>query len=93
MGRERELREPDGSHERSWNYSRKLRERTPLLRNLDVRRPAKIVDGAFLERTWIVSGIQFTTHFIDFFVGETKQFVGSSLRLDLNPSKKKSTRF
>ena len=29
-GRERELRERDGSHKRSRNYSRKLRERTPL---------------------------------------------------------------
>ena len=34
----------------------------------------------FLERTQILSGIQpeFTTHFIEFFVVETKQFVGSS---------------
>jgi len=31
MGRERELRERDGSHKRSRNHSRKLRERTPLL--------------------------------------------------------------
>jgi len=30
------------------------------------------------ERTWILSGIQFTTHFIEFFVVETKRFVGSS---------------
>jgi len=30
MGRERELRERDSSHKRSWNHSRQLRERTPL---------------------------------------------------------------
>jgi len=28
-GRERELRERDGSHKRAWNNSQKLRERTP----------------------------------------------------------------
>jgi len=32
---------------------------------------------AFIKRTQILSGIQFTTHFIDFFVVETKRFVGS----------------
>jgi len=31
----------------------------------------------FLERTRILGGIQFTTHFIEIFVGETKRFVGS----------------
>jgi len=31
----------------------------------------------FLERTWILSGMQFTTYFIESFVVETKQFVGS----------------
>jgi len=30
----------------------------------------------FLERTWILSGIQFTAHFIEIFVVETKRFVG-----------------
>ena len=30
----------------------------------------------FLERTRILSGIQFTTHFIEFFVVKTKRFVG-----------------
>jgi len=30
MGRERELRERDGSHKRSRKYSQKLKERTPL---------------------------------------------------------------
>ena len=35
----------------------------------------------FLERTWIVSGIQFTTHFIEFFVMETKQFVHSTVNV------------
>ena len=30
---------------------------------------------SILERTWILSGIQFTTHFIEFFVVEAKQFV------------------
>jgi len=37
----------------------------------------------FLERTWILSGIQFTTHSIDFFVVETKRFVGSSVHVIL----------
>jgi len=32
----------------------------------------------FLERTRILSGIQFLTHFIDFLVVETKRFVCSS---------------
>ena len=36
----------------------------------------------FRERTW-VSGIQFTTHFIEFFVVETKQFVGSFVNVIL----------
>ena len=31
----------------------------------------------FVERTWILGGIQFTTHFIEIFVVETKQLVGS----------------
>jgi len=34
--------------------------------------------GYFLERTRILRGIQCTTHFIDFFVVETKRFIGSS---------------
>ena len=33
----------------------------------------------FLERTRILSGIQFTTHVIEFFVVETKRFVGSTV--------------
>jgi len=37
----------------------------------------------FLERTRILSGIQFTTHFIDFFVVETKRFVGSTVNVIL----------
>jgi len=37
----------------------------------------------FLERTRILSEIQFTTHFIDFFVVQTKWFVGSSLNVIL----------
>ena len=37
----------------------------------------------FLERTWILSGIQFTTHFIDFFVVETKRVVGSFVKVIL----------
>jgi len=35
------------------------------------------------ERTWILSGIQFTTHFIDFFVVETKRFVVSFVNVIL----------
>jgi len=37
----------------------------------------------FLERTRILSGIQLTTHFIDFFVVQTKLFVGSFLKVIL----------
>jgi len=39
----------------------------------------------FLERTQILSGIQFSSHFIDFFVVETKhwQFVGSFVNVIL----------
>jgi len=37
----------------------------------------------FLERTRILSGIQFTTHFIDFFVVETKRFVSSTVNVIL----------
>jgi len=36
-----------------------------------------------LERTWILSGIQFTTHFIEIFVVETKGFVGSFVHVIL----------
>jgi len=37
----------------------------------------------FLERTRILSGIQFTWHFIEFFVVKTEQFVGSSVNVTL----------
>ena len=37
----------------------------------------------FLERTQILNGIQFTTHFIEIFVVETKQFVGSFVHVIL----------
>jgi len=37
----------------------------------------------FLERTRILSGIQFTTYFIETFVVETKQFVGIILHVIL----------
>jgi len=37
----------------------------------------------FVERTRILSEIQFTTHFIEFFVVETKEFVGSSVNVIL----------
>jgi len=37
----------------------------------------------FLERTRILSGIQFTTHFIDVFVVETNRFVGSFVHVIL----------
>ena len=36
----------------------------------------------FLERTWILSGIQFT-YFIEFFVVETKLFVSSFVNVTL----------
>ena len=37
----------------------------------------------FLERTWFLSGIQFTMHFIEIFVAETKRFVGSTINVVL----------
>ena len=37
----------------------------------------------FLERTRILSGIQFTTHFIEILVVETKRFVGSLVHVIL----------
>jgi len=37
----------------------------------------------FLERIWILNRIQFTTHFIEFFVVETKRFVGSTINVIL----------
>ena len=37
----------------------------------------------FLERTRILIGIQLTTHFIEFFVVETKRFVGSTVNVIL----------
>jgi len=37
----------------------------------------------FLERARILSGIQFTTHFIEIFAVETKWFVGSSVNVIL----------
>jgi len=37
----------------------------------------------FLERTRILCGIQFTTYFIEIFVEETKQFVGSFVNVIL----------
>jgi len=37
----------------------------------------------FLERTQILSGIHFTRHFIELVLGETKQFVGSSVNVIL----------
>jgi len=37
----------------------------------------------FFELTQILSGIQFTTHFIEFFVVETKRFVGSTINVIL----------
>ena len=37
----------------------------------------------FLQRTRILSGIQFTTHFIDFLIVETKRFVGSFVNVIL----------
>ena len=41
------------------------------------------VGWVFLERTRILSGIQFTTHFIDFFVVEAKRFVSSFITMIL----------
>jgi len=40
-------------------------------------------DWVFLELTWILSGIQIGTHFIEFFVVETKRFVGSTVNVIL----------
>ena len=40
----------------------------------------------FLERTRILSGIQFTTHFIEFIVVETKRFVCSTVNVIMRPA-------
>ena len=37
----------------------------------------------FFERTQILSGIRFTTHFIEIFVVETKRYVGSTVNMIL----------
>ena len=48
------------------------------------KRPVLLRWGwVFLERTRNLSGIQFTTHFIDFFL-ETKRFVGSTVNVILS---------
>jgi len=39
--------------------------------------------GVFLERTRILSGIQFIRHFIEFIVVETKKIVGSNVNVIL----------
>ena len=38
----------------------------------------------FLERTRILRGIQFTTHFIEFLIVEIKRFVGISVKRDFD---------
>ena len=40
-------------------------------------------DEVFSERTRILSGIQFTRHFIEFVLVETKQFIGSDVNVIL----------
>ena len=50
--------------------------RTPLFERLRWGR-------VFLERTQFLNGIQFTRHFIECIVAETKQFVGSSVNMIL----------
>jgi len=35
----------------------------------------------FLERTWILSGVQFTRHFIELINVETKRFVSSNVNV------------
>ena len=47
------------------------------------RHQTNIGPRVFLERTRILSGIQFTMHFIEFFVVETKRFVGSFVNVIL----------
>jgi hypothetical protein len=49
----------------------------------DVNLWVEQVSQAFLERMQILSGIQFTTHFIEFFVVETKRFVSSFVHVIL----------
>jgi len=45
--------------------------------------PALRWGWVFLERTRILSGIQFTTHFIEFFVVETNRFFSSFVNVTL----------
>jgi len=46
------------------------------------RRPNSRWGWVFVERTRILSGIQFTRYFIEFIVVETKQFVGSNVLVE-----------
>ena len=61
-----------------------LRISTPVLNFLTTSSSWSLRWGwVFLERTRILSGIQFTTHFIEFLVVETKRFVGSTVNVIL----------
>ena len=52
-------------------------------RDLKMRKETLRWRWVFLERTRILSAIQFTTHFIQFFFVETKRFVGSTVNVNL----------
>jgi len=58
---------------------RSKNKQTNRILNFDVLRYGWV----FLEQMWILSGIQFTTHFIEIFMVETKRFVGSFVHVIL----------
>ena len=58
-------------------------KQTKRAKNHDTLRDLLRWGWAFFERTQILSGIQFTTHFIEIFVVETKRFVGSFVNVIL----------
>jgi len=61
------------------NEKRHQKRTCPLLESKQASRWG----WGFLKRTRILSGIQFTRHFIEFAVVETKQFVGSNVNVIL----------
>jgi len=67
-----------GEEIESFEISRRL-----IAQNSKIPNPTLRWSWVFLELTRILSGIQFTTQFIDFFVVETKVFVGSFVNVIL----------
>ena len=67
------------SHNNIWNFRALLAHDSGLFHLPGIPRWG----WTFLERTWILSGIQFTRHCIVFVVVETTRFVGSNVNMIL----------